>query len=43
VKATCVSVVLASSRVNVVGSPGVDAAMIENSADSIPRPAAFLA
>jgi hypothetical protein len=35
--------VLTSSRVNVVGSPGVDAAMIENSVDSVPRPAAFLA
>ena len=41
--ATCVSDVFTSSRIKAVGKPGVDAAMIENSTDSVPRPAAFLA
>jgi hypothetical protein len=35
--------VFPSSRANVVGSPGIVAAMIDNSTDSVPRPAAFLA
>jgi hypothetical protein len=43
VNATCVLDVFTSSRVIAVGIPGTVAAMIENSDDCVPTPAAFLA